>query len=110
MFQHFRPGNATLFGNVPHQHHCRTGFFGSANNHITTVGNLTDRTWRRGDFIKTEGLNRVNDNQLVRAGTNRRGDIISTGAGYKMELLAGVGTETLGAQLHLRGRFLATGV
>ena len=45
MLEHFRASKSTFFGNVANYYDGRSAIFGSVDNEVTAIANLTNRTW-----------------------------------------------------------------
>ena len=66
MLEDFRTCNRAVFGDVADNDDRDAAFFGKLQQHGGTLADLADRTWRRLDIFRRDGLDRVDDDKVGR--------------------------------------------
>ena len=86
MLEHFGTGEHAFFGDVADNHDGGAGGFGGADEDVAGVGDLAGGAGGGGDFVEGEGLDGVDDDELVFAVEDGLGDVVSRGGGGEIEV------------------------
>ena len=106
MFDHARPCNLAIFGDMTHQDHAHPTPFGEGNQFMCRGAHLADRSRSAVDCVKPHGLDGIDDHQIG-AGFVQSGQNIAQ-IGFRRQGHRGCAqTQTLRAHAHLCAGLLA---
>ena len=106
VLDHARAGDLAVFGDVADQDDGGARALGVADQRLRAAAHLRDRAGRRFDQFGPHGLDRIDDDQPRRLALGHGGDdVLDRGFGGEFDGFAQA--QPLGAQPHLRDRFLA---
>ena len=110
MFEHTRPGDIAILGDMADQHQRSAAFLGEADQLESAAAHLADRAWRAFDLVAVHGLDRIDYQQGWRRNPAQRGqDIAHRCRGGKAHRRTRQ-PQPFGPQPHLPRRLLAADI
>ena len=106
VLEDFGAGEGAVFSDVTDDNDGGVGSFGGANNEIATIGDLRDGARSAGDFVHSESLDGIDNDEVEFGAFDSFGNVVTRGAGSETEFVAS-GTEAFGAEFDLAGGFFA---